>query len=229
MENVGVVAAPAPAAPKAAAPAPAASIALPGVLPLGKDGKPLNFDFEQGTLRDWMATGDAFNDQPIKGDIDQNRKYGKGRHADLQGQYWIGGYEKLEDKPHGTLTSVAFTVTHPWASFLIGGGSLPGTRVELVRVDTGEVFFTARGRNNETMLPVAVDLQALKDKEIFIRIVDEESTGWGHVNFDDFRFYTAKPALAEVVKLANASMTAPPLPQDVYKFAGLPPEQAQRR
>ena len=28
-----------------------------GILPVSKDGKPLNFDFEDGTLRDWIATG----------------------------------------------------------------------------------------------------------------------------------------------------------------------------
>jgi hypothetical protein len=30
-----------------------------GVLPVGSDGKPLNLDFETGTLKDWTATGDA--------------------------------------------------------------------------------------------------------------------------------------------------------------------------
>ena len=219
---------PAPGAVAADGSASATAIVSPGVLPLGKDGKPLNLDFEDGTLRDWTAAGEAFKGQPIKGEIDQNRKFGNGRHANFQGQYWIGGYEKLEDKPHGTLTSVPFKVTHPWGAFRVGGGDLPGTRVELVRADTKEVFFTARGRNSETMFPVAVDLQPLKDKEIFIRIVDEESKGWGHVNFDDFRFYAAKPEFGESAKLANASTTAPELPADVYKFAGLPPEQAAK-
>jgi hypothetical protein len=30
-----------------------------GVLPSGTDGKPLNLDFETGTLRDWTAESDA--------------------------------------------------------------------------------------------------------------------------------------------------------------------------
>jgi len=98
---------PAPGSAPVAAPAANASL-LKGVLPLGKDGKPLNFDFEDGTLRDWTATGEAFQGQPIKGEIDQNRKFGKGRFANRQGDYWIGGYEKLEDKPQGTLTSAPF-------------------------------------------------------------------------------------------------------------------------
>src|SRR4051794_19347684 len=30
-----------------------------GVLPVGADGKPLNLDFETGTLKDWTAEGEA--------------------------------------------------------------------------------------------------------------------------------------------------------------------------
>src|SRR5258708_204108 len=33
----------------------------------GADGKPLNLGFEDGSLRDWTATGDAFTGQPVKG------------------------------------------------------------------------------------------------------------------------------------------------------------------
>ena len=39
-----------------------------GTLPVGASGKPLNLDFETGTLDDWAAAGEAFVRQPIKGD-----------------------------------------------------------------------------------------------------------------------------------------------------------------
>src|SRR5262245_38019759 len=82
-----------------------------GMLPTGKDGKPLNLNFETGTLKDWTATGDAFKGQPIKGDVVHSRRADmKSEHA---GEYWIGGYERGGDKPQGTLTSVPFTVTEP--------------------------------------------------------------------------------------------------------------------
>src|SRR5437764_3360547 len=91
-----------------------------GVLPVGKDGKPLNLDFETGDLRDWTATGDAFKGQPIKGDtVAKRRGDMKSGH---QGTYWIGGFELHGDKPEGTLTSTPFKVTHRWAAFLVGGG-----------------------------------------------------------------------------------------------------------
>ena len=96
----------------------------------------------------------------------------------------------------GTVTSAAFKVTQPWAAFLLGGGSHAETRVELVLVEGGKVFFTARGQNNETLTPIVVDLAAQKNKEIFIRIVDEHTGGWGHVNFDDFRLHAQKRAFA---------------------------------
>src|SRR5262245_55081555 len=38
-----------------------AASAAEGLLPVGKDGKPLNLDFEDGTLKDWTASGPAFD------------------------------------------------------------------------------------------------------------------------------------------------------------------------
>ncbi len=196
-----------------------------GVLPVGADGKPLNTDFETGDLKDWTATGDIAKGQPTKGPINQNRKFGEGKVANHIGDFWFGGYEKFGDTPKGTLASAPFKVTQPWAAFLLGGGNLAETRVELVAKEGGKVFFTARGQNSETMVPVVVDLAAQKDKEIFIRIVDDHTGGWGHVNFDDFKLYKDKPAFAAVAASAPGAK-ANPLPQDDVKFAGLTPEEA---
>ncbi len=185
-----------------------------GVLPVGSDGKPLNLDFETGTLKDWKAEGEAFKGQPVKGDLVAKRRTDmKSQH---QGQYWIGGFELLGDKAEGTLTSVAFKVTHPWASFLIGGGPHATTCVELVRKDNGEVFHRSSGAEDETMHRAAVDLKSVMGKEIFIRLVDKHTGHWGHVNFDDFRFHTEKPKVAAPVVITP----------DVYKYAGLPPDKA---
>ncbi len=193
----------------------------PGVLPLGADGKPLNLDFETGTLKDWTAEGDAFKGQPIKGDtVFARRKDNKSEH---QGEYWIGGFEKFQDKPQGTLTSVPFKVTHPWASFLVGGGPHTlQTCVELVNKETDKVFFRASGDERENMHRVAADLKDLQGKEIFIRLIDKHSGGWGHINFDDFRFHQEKPAIAPRPKAAATS------PADIYKYAGLKPEEAAK-
>ncbi|MBY0456601.1 MAG: dehydrogenase, partial [Gemmataceae bacterium] len=188
-----------------------------GVLPLGADGKPLNLDFETGTLKDWTADGEAFKDQPIKGDtVFPRRSDMRSLH---QGQFWIGGYEKKGDKPTGTLTSAAFKVTHPWATFLIGGGPYEKeTCVEVVDVATKEVVFRAAGTESESLSRVAVDLTKLAGKDIFVRIVDKHTGHWGHVNFDDFRFHSEKP------KVAPRAVTK----ADDYKFSGQKPEDAAR-
>ncbi|MFL5338821.1 MAG: PVC-type heme-binding CxxCH protein [Gemmataceae bacterium] len=189
-----------------------------GVLPVGADGRPLNLDFETGDLRDWTATGDAFKGQPIKGDtVSPRRADNKSQH---QGQYWIGGFEKLGDKPQGTLTSVPFKVTHPWASFLVGGGPWPETCVEIVLNDGNKLITRAAGLEEENLRRVAIDLRPYQGKEIFIRVVDRHSGHWGHVNFDDFRFHTEKPNVPE------RKAPAVPPPPDEYKYAGLPPDKA---
>jgi len=189
----------------------------PGVLPVGRDNQPLNLDFETGTLKDWTPTGDAFNDQPVKGDTVHSRR--GDMHSGHKGQYWVGSYERKGDKATGTLTSLPFKVTHPWASFLVGGGSFPETCVELIMVPQNEVFYRASGLDEEDMKREVVDLSKFVGKEIQIRLVDKQTGGWGHINFDDFRFHQAKPDFPPRPKKDAA-------PPDKYQHAGLPPQEA---
>jgi len=195
-----------------------------GIRPVGKDGKPLNLDFEDGTLKDWKAEGKAFDGQPIKGDTVFPRR--NDMRSNHQGNYWIGGFEKVGDDPKGTLTSAPFKATHPWASFLVAGGPWPATRVELVDAATQSVFFKVSGYESETLRPVVVDLQQQLGKEIFIRVVDDQSGHWGHVNFDDFRFHAERPKFDNELDPANIVAEAPPA--DVVPFAGLSPQEAAK-
>ena len=56
--------------------------------------------------------------------------------------------------------------------------------------------------STETLSLVIVNLAALQGREIALRLVDEQPGGaWGHLNFDDFRFYAAKPVLAGAVEV----------------------------
>lgn len=195
----------------------------PGFVPQ-VDGRELNLGFETGDLTDWKATGKAWEKQPHKGNIDQNRPYGKGRKSLHTGDYWLGGYEFLRDTPIGTLTSVPFEVTARWCSFLMGGGQHPQTRVEIVEADSGKVFFKISGRNREEMQPVVVDLNRILNTKIFIRIVDEHTGGWGHVNFDDFRLYKQRPKFKEQVLSPQ-----PVIEQaELYPYENLSGEEAAR-
>ncbi len=175
-------------------------------------GEP-DLTFESGTLRGWTATGEAFAGQPIRGDTVAARRTDMASgHA---GDYWIGGYERLGDDATGTLTSAPFVVAKPWATFLVGGGGSPRTRVELLAAD-GKVLATAHGDDHERMQSVLVDLTAHVGKRIAVRLVDEATGHWGHLNFDEFTLLDAPPRgeVAEATGLsprdAAAAMTTPP-------------------
>ena len=188
-----------------------------GIKPVGVNGQPLNLDFENGTLKDWIATGDAFAKQPVKGDsVAARRPDMKSKHA---GMYWIGTFEGSTDEATGALTSVSFKVTQPWASYLVGGGGSDKTRVEIVAKDGAKetVISQASGEDKENMARTAVDLRKYQGKEIFVRVIDQGRGGWGHINFDDFVFHAAKPAFAEKADLP---------PADDVKFSGLSAQEA---
>ena len=170
------------------------------IKPSGDDGRALNLDFESGTLKDWKATGTAFDSMPAKGDaVNRRRADMKSGHA---GDYWVGSYEAHGDEAVGTLTSMAFPVKQPFASFLVGGGSGEKTRVEIINANSGKVLFRATGPDDEKMKRVFVDLRAFEGAKVQIRLVDEATSGWGHINFDDFVFHDTQPGKAEEVKLA---------------------------
>ncbi|MCP4888994.1 MAG: DUF1080 domain-containing protein [Planctomycetaceae bacterium] len=169
-----------------------------GVVPKSGDGTALNLGFEAGSLEGWTSTGDAFKDQPV--DRDGIAKRWPGQTSNKVGKFCVAGFEIVKDPGTGTLTSPTFKVTHPYASFLIGGGNQKTTRVEVVTnndADHETLVFSAVGHRREQMRRVAVDLRKHKDAHIFIRLVDESTGAWGHLNFDDFRFHDEAPVPAE--------------------------------
>ncbi len=168
--------------------------ALPSFKATDATGRVLNFDFEAGTLADWTAEGDAWAGQPVKGDTVTERKPGEAsRHA---GEWWIGTYEpRRSDAGTGTLTSAPFVVNHPWASFLVGaGGDVSTARVEILD-DGGKVFHTATGKAVEDMHREVVDLRPLAGKTARLRLIDQGTRGWDHINFDDFLLHDEPPPL----------------------------------
>jgi putative membrane-bound dehydrogenase-like protein len=195
------------------------SNSIGGTAPKDAHGKPLNLDFETGDLSDWSAEGSAFAGQPIRGDTVRVRRGDmQSGHAD---SYWIGTYEVAEDQPQGTLTSTSFEVTEPYASFLVGGGSSDATRAEIVRDDNQEVVFKASGDDNERMRLVVADLHAQLGKRVFVRVVDESSGAWGHVNFDHFRLHDKRPEIG-----ATSPPPTQPGAKDENPYAKLPADEA---
>ena len=95
----------------------------PSIQPLGDDGKPLNLGFETGTLEGWKAEGNAWEGQPIKGDT-----VARAATRAQQSRGPILDRRLREDRRQAARAGSprpAFAVTHPWASFLVGGGKDP--------------------------------------------------------------------------------------------------------
>ncbi|MCC7013046.1 MAG: DUF1080 domain-containing protein [Planctomycetes bacterium] len=176
-------------------------------------------DFEDGSVRGWTADGDAFALQPVRGDTVKARGREPSLHA---GQFWIGGYEKLGDGPTGSLVSNAFSVREPFASLLVGGGGSSRTRVELRRADTDKLLFKTAAADFESLQRVVVDLRAHVGQQIRIHLIDEEPGGWGHLNFDDFRFHAERPSFELPAGVPQAT------PYDEVENAGLPAPDAAR-
>ncbi|WP_165249993.1 PVC-type heme-binding CxxCH protein [Paludisphaera soli] len=188
-----------------------------GRRPTDAAGRPLNLDFETGDLRDWTAQGEAFQGQPLEGDaIAARRSDMKSGHA---GRFWVGSYERGGDRPRGTLTSVPFRLDRPFARFLIGAGPRESTRLEIVRADDQTVIHRAAGDGVEDLKPVVADLSAHVGKDVFLRLVDDDSDGWGHLNFDDFTLWDAKPPGEVRTSLPSA---------DAFVHAGLSPQEAAK-
>jgi hypothetical protein len=171
------------------------------IRPVKVRGGVVNLGFESGSLRDWEAQGTAFDFMPAKGDAVNRRR--SDMRSGHRGEYWVGSYEAHGDAATGTLTSAPFPVTQPYASFLIGGGSGAKTRVEIVNAASGSVIFTATGPDNERMKQVFADLRPFQGASIRIRVVDEATTGWGHVNFDEFLFHDSPPLAEEIMFAAR--------------------------
>ncbi|KXJ18052.1 Fibropellin-1 [Exaiptasia diaphana] len=152
------------------------------------------YDFEKGkdSLSTWTLTGTAFSNQPTYGDNPTARKKEPSNH---KGNWWIGGAENRPspsdkagavqlDKPQGNLTSPSFLITGYKLRFLIGGGCDSNVvRLEL-EVDE-EIVAMATGKCLETMVTSEWDVSCYLGKLAKVRAVDQSSTGWGHINFDN--------------------------------------------
>jgi len=134
---------------------------------------------------------------PAKGDAVARRR--NDMRSGHSGEYWVGSYEAHGDAATGTLTSAPFVATQPYASFLIGGGAGAKTRVEIVNAANGLVLFRAMGADGEEMRPVFIDLRPFAGAKLQIRVIDEATTGWGHINFDEFVLHDSQPTLAEEI------------------------------
>lgn len=153
------------------------------------------FDFENG-IKDWKMTGSAFRNQPTYGDNTNARNTGSSK---MKGDWFIGTYENRpsktvaaganqSDKPKGTITSPAFIIKGDKIRFLIGGGC----DINLVRAELeidGKVVEKTTGKCIEPMESHVWNVGSYMGKTAYVRLVDNSSGSWGHVNADHFEMF----------------------------------------
>jgi hypothetical protein len=167
-------------------------------------------DFESGTYDGWEVTGTAFGDRPqslatiapYQGKINAVGKYFVNSH-NVRG----GGGVAQGDAHKGTLTSRPFTISYRYITMLVGGGAHVGrTCVDLV-IDS-KTILSATGRNSNQMFPVRWDVEKWRGQTARIRIVDDESGGWGNIGVDHIVFTNvAEKSEARTVRLEDFTAT----------------------
>ncbi len=157
-------------------------------------------DFEGGTYGEWTATGNAFGSAPATGKL--------GGQQDVSGYRGNGLINTFRngDKSTGTLTSPPFQISHPYISFLIGGGKHPASAGAELLID-GKAIHRAAGKNQEMLSWHTWDVSDLRGKSATIRVFDQSTDGFGHINVDHF-IATDKPRRGPgVLRLADYAKT----------------------
>lgn len=156
-------------------------------------------DFEGDTYGAWTTTGEAFGAGPARGALP-----GQMAVHGFKGKGLVNSFTK-GDASTGTLSSPVFTIERPVISFLIGGGR-DAQKLSLDLLIDGQVVRQATGLNDapggsENLEAQWWDVSGFVGKPAMIRITDQATGGWGHINVDHLLQSERKPATL----IANAS------------------------
>ncbi|MFO0943024.1 MAG: hypothetical protein U0930_19985 [Pirellulales bacterium] len=148
-------------------------------------------DFEADTYQEWKVTGQAFGNGPAKGTL-PNQMVVEGFVGQRLVNSFVGG-----DNSTGSLTSPEFKIQRNFISFLIGGGKDEEKLALQLWVD-GKLMRKATGPNSspggsERLAPEFWDVTELLGKSASIRIIDQGTGSWGHLNIDQIVQTNSKP------------------------------------
>lgn len=148
-------------------------------------------DFEQDSYGQWTVTGTAFGMGPARGTL-PNQMHVEGFRGQGLVSSFVGG-----DTSVGSLTSPEFLVERKFIAFLIGGGKNE-TDLALQLLVGGQVVRSATGPNDkdggsEALEQHSWDVTEFTGQKAVIRIVDQSTGGWGHLNVDHLVQTDTKP------------------------------------
>ncbi|QBD83377.1 peptidase M19 [Ktedonosporobacter rubrisoli] len=184
---------------------------------------PLHLDFASGDLTFWTPEGEAFRQQPVRGDKFLASQVRPGLIA-LGGDYWDGPYPvghlgdywiSTEDHLTGTLTSDDFLLEprFPWFSCLLGGthephscsiallikatpansAALASSYPRVQLCGRGDYYQVFEASGHGSELMRRVAFNAASFEGEQACIHVVDNTTSGHINVDDFQLTTEKP------------------------------------
>ena len=151
--------------------------------PLGN----LRFTFESGKLDGWIPVqGEA--GRAVSGLSSLPRH--PARPFKQEGKFHLSTIDTGEgtsDDQVVTFQSPLFVIQGGQASFLASGGYDPKSLyVGLIDAKTNEVLLSSGGDRGPQMKRTIWDVSKHKGKTVYLHILDQTTTGWGHLTFDDF-------------------------------------------
>jgi fructan beta-fructosidase len=151
-----------------------------------------DFEGSDGVTYDqlgWLTSGDFVNQVIPTGAIGDQQAVSGFLGSRLANTFMGSLIGEGGDLPIGTLTSPSFSINKPYINFLLAGGHHPygieGATAVVLMVD-GEVVRTATGQDSETLNWVSWNISEYIGKQATIVIIDENNSGWGHINVDNF-------------------------------------------
>lgn len=149
-----------------------------------------NHDFATGDLTGWITEGDAFQDIHVTdAQFFWDTIYFNPSHK-IPGGYHLWGFNEAAggDSLTGTLKSQNFVLGgNGKINFLLSGGrDIDKLYVALVRVSDGKELFKETATNYEEYQRKIWDASPYIGQELYIKVVDQATGGFGHINVDDF-------------------------------------------
>ena len=158
-------------------------------MPASPSKRSASFDFESGNLAPWKVVEGKFGH--VIGNRDRFfRNLGE---YNKQGDHYLttlessADAERGSDSQTGVIVSPLFIPKAGSMTFRVGGGNGKKVYVALCLAD-GEELLTANGVNDQSMQKVKWDLTPYTGKKLFLKVVDQSTTGWGHITVDNFQF-----------------------------------------
>ena len=146
----------------------------------------VQFGFESGKLAPWLLMEGGFGMLVC----DRAEYHHSGGAYSKVGKYFLSTLEspryKPDDRYTGVVLSPVLSLAGPEISLMVGGGKHKETYVALCTLD-GKEHQQARGNNAQKMAQRTWQVPELVGKQVYLKVVDQHTAGWGHVTLDDVK------------------------------------------